>query len=208
MAARRGCEVDYGRCVVCQLCVEACPTDAATASFDWAFGTRTRSDLVLSGDGADSTAKTAGVGIARTVSAAACISATSMPAPATAANRSCRRSTIPSTICIGSGSSSRRRRASPICCWSPAPSPTPCTTRCAGPTRRCRRRVGSWRWEPAPSRAASPAAAMPAATVSTACCRSISTCRAARPIRRPMIQALLMFLDRTPQRAKGGRLVE
>ena len=34
--------VDYGRCVVCQLCVEACPAEAATASFDWAFGTRER----------------------------------------------------------------------------------------------------------------------------------------------------------------------
>jgi formate hydrogenlyase subunit 7 len=41
-------EVDYGRCVVCQLCVEACPGEAATTSFDWAFGARTRSDLVLS----------------------------------------------------------------------------------------------------------------------------------------------------------------
>jgi len=42
--------VDYGRCIVCQLCVEACPADAATSSFDWAFGTRERSDLVLSGE--------------------------------------------------------------------------------------------------------------------------------------------------------------
>jgi Ni,Fe-hydrogenase III small subunit/formate hydrogenlyase subunit 6/NADH:ubiquinone oxidoreductase subunit I len=39
--------VDYGRCVVCQLCVEACPAEAATASFDWAFGTRERADLLL-----------------------------------------------------------------------------------------------------------------------------------------------------------------
>jgi Ni,Fe-hydrogenase III small subunit/Pyruvate/2-oxoacid:ferredoxin oxidoreductase delta subunit len=37
--------VDYGRCVVCQLCVEACPTGAATSSFDWAYGTRERDDL-------------------------------------------------------------------------------------------------------------------------------------------------------------------
>ena len=42
--------VDYGRCVVCQLCVEACPADAATASFDWAFGTRERADLLLGGE--------------------------------------------------------------------------------------------------------------------------------------------------------------
>ncbi|MGB8277474.1 MAG: NADH-quinone oxidoreductase subunit NuoB [Methylovirgula sp.] len=41
-------EVDYGRCVVCQLCVEACPTDAAMTSDDWAFATRDRADLVLS----------------------------------------------------------------------------------------------------------------------------------------------------------------
>jgi Ni,Fe-hydrogenase III small subunit/Pyruvate/2-oxoacid:ferredoxin oxidoreductase delta subunit len=39
--------VDYGRCVVCQLCAEACPSGAATQSFDWAFGTRLRSDLLL-----------------------------------------------------------------------------------------------------------------------------------------------------------------
>ena len=39
--------VDYGRCVACQLCVEACPTAAATASYDWAFGVRDRSDLIL-----------------------------------------------------------------------------------------------------------------------------------------------------------------
>ena len=32
--------VDYGRCVACQMCVEVCPTDAFTASGDWAFGAR------------------------------------------------------------------------------------------------------------------------------------------------------------------------
>ena len=42
--------VDYGRCVVCQLCVEACPSGTAEASFDWAFGARKRDDLLLSGD--------------------------------------------------------------------------------------------------------------------------------------------------------------
>lgn len=39
-------EVDYGRCITCQLCVEACPTDAAALSGNWAFGVRNRSDLV------------------------------------------------------------------------------------------------------------------------------------------------------------------
>ena len=39
--------VDYGRCVVCQLCVEACPSGAAIASFDWAFGVCDRTDLLL-----------------------------------------------------------------------------------------------------------------------------------------------------------------
>jgi Ni,Fe-hydrogenase III small subunit/ferredoxin len=43
--------VDYGRCVVCQLCTEACPTDAMTPSGDWAFGVRDRADLVWSDSG-------------------------------------------------------------------------------------------------------------------------------------------------------------
>jgi Ni,Fe-hydrogenase III small subunit/formate hydrogenlyase subunit 6/NADH:ubiquinone oxidoreductase subunit I len=40
--------LDYGRCVVCQLCVEACPTGAVEPSNDWAFGVRDRADLVRS----------------------------------------------------------------------------------------------------------------------------------------------------------------
>jgi formate hydrogenlyase subunit 7 len=38
--------VDYGRCVTCQMCVEACPTGAFSASSDWAFGVRRRADLL------------------------------------------------------------------------------------------------------------------------------------------------------------------
>jgi Ni,Fe-hydrogenase III small subunit/ferredoxin len=39
-------DVDYGRCVVCQLCTEACPTEAMVPSSDWAFGARRREDLI------------------------------------------------------------------------------------------------------------------------------------------------------------------
>ncbi len=39
-------DVDYGRCVVCQLCTEACPTGAMSPSHDWAFGVGRREDLV------------------------------------------------------------------------------------------------------------------------------------------------------------------
>jgi Ni,Fe-hydrogenase III small subunit/ferredoxin len=41
-------KVDYGRCVVCQLCTEACPTGAMAPSRDWAFGARERDDLIWS----------------------------------------------------------------------------------------------------------------------------------------------------------------
>jgi Ni,Fe-hydrogenase III small subunit/formate hydrogenlyase subunit 6/NADH:ubiquinone oxidoreductase subunit I len=51
-------EIDYGRCIVCQLCVEACPTDAATTSEDWAFGTRSRAELVLTSGTTEGTAPT------------------------------------------------------------------------------------------------------------------------------------------------------
>ncbi|MGB9430290.1 MAG: NADH-quinone oxidoreductase subunit NuoB [Gammaproteobacteria bacterium] len=37
--------VDYGRCIACQVCVEVCPTGAMQASGDWAFAARERDDL-------------------------------------------------------------------------------------------------------------------------------------------------------------------
>lgn len=39
--------VDYGRCIVCQLCTEVCPTGAMVPSNDWAFGVSDRNDLRL-----------------------------------------------------------------------------------------------------------------------------------------------------------------
>ena len=47
-----GLNVDYGRCVVCQLCIEACPTGAMRTSSDWAFGVGNRADLVRSAEAA------------------------------------------------------------------------------------------------------------------------------------------------------------
>lgn len=41
-------EIDYGRCIACQLCVEVCPGDALQHSSDWAFGVKHRADLLTS----------------------------------------------------------------------------------------------------------------------------------------------------------------
>ncbi|HQU17242.1 MAG TPA: 4Fe-4S dicluster domain-containing protein [Gammaproteobacteria bacterium] len=38
--------VDYGRCIVCQLCTEQCPAGAFVPCGDWAFGVRGRDDLI------------------------------------------------------------------------------------------------------------------------------------------------------------------
>jgi Ni,Fe-hydrogenase III small subunit/ferredoxin len=38
-------DIDYGRCVVCQLCTEVCPDEAMIPSSDWAFGVSRREDL-------------------------------------------------------------------------------------------------------------------------------------------------------------------
>jgi len=42
--------LDYGRCIACQLCVEACPSGTLQASDEWAFGVRERADLQWSLD--------------------------------------------------------------------------------------------------------------------------------------------------------------
>jgi len=50
LSLKEGSEVrlnlDYGRCIACQLCVETCPTGALTGSNDWAFGVANRDDLL------------------------------------------------------------------------------------------------------------------------------------------------------------------
>lgn len=38
-------ELDYGRCIACQLCVETCPAGTLQPGAAWAFGVRERADL-------------------------------------------------------------------------------------------------------------------------------------------------------------------
>ncbi|MGN6097478.1 MAG: NADH-quinone oxidoreductase subunit NuoB [Bosea sp. (in: a-proteobacteria)] len=51
-ARENGLAIDYGRCITCQLCTEVCPSGAMEPSGDWAFGVRERDDLIWSGRGA------------------------------------------------------------------------------------------------------------------------------------------------------------
>lgn len=44
-------QIDLGRCLFCTDCVEACPTGAIAYTQDFRMATRTRQDLVLSGQG-------------------------------------------------------------------------------------------------------------------------------------------------------------
>ncbi|MCF3946110.1 NADH-quinone oxidoreductase subunit NuoB [Acidiphilium sp. AL] len=46
LASAQNPVLDYGKCVVCQRCVEVCPTGALSESHDWAFGVRNRADLI------------------------------------------------------------------------------------------------------------------------------------------------------------------
>ena len=41
-----GIALDYGRCIACQICAEICPTGALRTSADWAFATRDRRELI------------------------------------------------------------------------------------------------------------------------------------------------------------------
>jgi Ni,Fe-hydrogenase III small subunit/Pyruvate/2-oxoacid:ferredoxin oxidoreductase delta subunit len=42
--------LDYGRCIACQLCIEACPAGTLQTGREWAFGVRERTDLAWSLD--------------------------------------------------------------------------------------------------------------------------------------------------------------
>jgi Ni,Fe-hydrogenase III small subunit/ferredoxin len=53
-------DVDYGRCIVCQFCTEACPDGAMITSSDWAFGARARADLIWDDKASPTVAPAAG----------------------------------------------------------------------------------------------------------------------------------------------------
>jgi Ni,Fe-hydrogenase III small subunit/formate hydrogenlyase subunit 6/NADH:ubiquinone oxidoreductase subunit I len=44
-----GVQLDYARCVGCQLCTEVCPEGAFSVSHDWAFAVRDKADLLNPG---------------------------------------------------------------------------------------------------------------------------------------------------------------
>ena len=48
-------QLDYARCVGCQICTEVCPESAFSVSHDWAFGVRDKADLINLG-GAETSA--------------------------------------------------------------------------------------------------------------------------------------------------------
>ena len=197
-------KVDYGRCIACQLCVEACPGDAAIASFDWAFGVRDRADLRLDDGHAAPTQRSRPD--RAPAFAAACTCATSMPARATAANPSCRRSTIPSTTCIASASSS-------------PPSPRfadlllvtgPVTYAMREPLRRAYEAMPEPRWVMAVGTCAVSGALTGGGYTGGNGLDDVLPVDLYLPGSPPnpaaIIEALLMFLDRMPQRVRGGRL--
>ncbi len=175
--------IDYGRCVVCQLCTEACPTEAMVPSSDWAFGVRARADLVFQEEAT---------------------AATAAPAPSAGSRRAFRRSLhvrhVDAGSCNGCESELQALNnpfynlhrlgifftASPrfadLLAGDRPGDQRDARRRCAPPTKRWRSRAGCWRSAPARCPAASPRAAMLAATVSTASSRSMSICPAVRPI--------------------------
>lgn len=54
----KGLQLDYGKCVNCQLCTDVCPTGAMSPSNEWAFAVKERKDLVLSKTNKPSSKKT------------------------------------------------------------------------------------------------------------------------------------------------------
>ena len=199
--------VDYGRCIACQLCVEACPAEAAQASFDWAFGTRERSDLRLSGGNGPAAGK----------------------APATASRAGFRRSLHIRHVDAGSCNgceSELQALNNPFynlhrlgIFFTPSPRfadlllvTGPVTYAMREPLRRSYEAMPAPRWVMAVGTCAVSGGI---AGGGYACGNGLEDVLpvdlylpGCPPNPAAIIEALLMFLDRVPQRVEGGRLAE
>jgi Ni,Fe-hydrogenase III small subunit/Pyruvate/2-oxoacid:ferredoxin oxidoreductase delta subunit len=199
--------VDYGRCVACQLCVEACPSQAVTASSDWAFGVRNRGDLVLaSGSDVPTTRRDA-------------------PESRVGFRRSLHIRHVDAGSCNGCESELQALN-NPFynlhrlgIFFTPSPRfadlllvTGPVTYAMREPLRRAYEAMPEPRWVMAVGTCAVSGGV---AGGGYACGNGLEGVLpvdlylpGCPPNPAAMIEALLMFLDRMPQRAKGGRLVE
>jgi Ni,Fe-hydrogenase III small subunit/ferredoxin len=197
-------DVDYGRCVVCQLCTEACPTGAMATSSDWAFGVRARDDLIWKQDG------------------------TAAPAPGTE-TRAFRRSLhvrhVDAGSCNGCESELQAlnnpfynlHRLGIFFSASPRFADLllvtgPVTQAMLGPLRATYEAMAEPRWVVAVGTCAVSGGI---AEGGYACGHGLDGVLpvdvylpGCPPNPAAIIQALLMFLERAPQRVRGGRLVE
>ena len=198
-------DVDYGRCVVCQLCTEACPTGAMTTSSDWAFGVRSRGDLVWKDNG------------------------TAAPATAAQTRRAFRRSLhirhVDAGSCNGCESELQAlnnpfynlHRLGIFFTASPRFADLllvtgPVTNAMLGPLRATYEAMAEPRWVLAVGTCAVSGGV---AEGGYACGHGLDGVipidvylPGCPPNPAAIMQALLMFLDRAPQRVKGGQLVE
>ncbi len=195
--------VDYGRCIACQLCVEACPADAVSTSFDWAFGVRERGDLMLDGKAHPATAVTA--------------------APRTAFRRSLHVRHVDAGSCNGCESELQALN-NPFynlhrlgIFFTPSPRfadlllvTGPVTTAMRGPLTRAYEAMPEPRWVMAVGTCAVSAALTGGGYTGGNGLDDVLPVDLYLPGSPPnpaaIIEALLMFLDRMPQRVRGGRL--
>jgi formate hydrogenlyase subunit 7 len=197
-------DIDYGRCIVCQLCTDVCPTGAVATSSDWAFGVRARDDLVWKRE------------------------ATAAPAPG-ADTRAFRRSLhvrhVDAGSCNGCESELQAlnnpfynlHRLGIFFTASPRFADLllvtgPVTQAMLGPLRATYEAMAEPRWVVAVGTCAVSGGI---AEGGYACGHGLDGVLpvdvylpGCPPNPAAIIQALLMFLDRAPQRVKGGRLVE
>jgi Ni,Fe-hydrogenase III small subunit/ferredoxin len=200
-------DVDYGRCVVCQLCTEACPTGAMTPSSDWAFGVRARNHLIWNESAAIATA----------------------PAPRSATRQAFRRSLHIRHVDAGSCNACESElqalnnpfynlhRLGIFFTASPRFADLllvtgPVTNAMLEPLRATYEAMAEPRWVLATGTCAVSGGI---AEGGYACGHGLDGVipvdvylPGCPPNPAAIIQALLMFLDRAPQRVKGGRLVE